>query len=72
MPIERIDLNLCTYCGECDVACPMDVIRVDRDKKTAEIVYPKDCQQCLLCEVYCPEDAIYVNPKRARPVPFPY
>lgn len=62
MSIERIDVDLCTGCGLCVDACPMDVIRMDEKGEKAVIKYPQDCMLCLYCESDCPVNAIYVSP----------
>ena len=61
MAIERIDIDLCTGCGICVDACPMDVIRMDEKIGKAVIKYPEDCMLCLYCEFECPVNAIYVS-----------
>jgi len=68
MTIENIDKNRCKGCGTCFDICPMDVIRVNKEKKKAEIRYPEDCQVCNLCVVFCPEGAITVNKDKYRPL----
>ena len=69
MPIERIDIDLCTGCEICVDACPMDVIRFDEELKKASIKYPKDCIACYNCEEDCPVEAIYVSPQRGTMIP---
>jgi len=58
----------CIGCGICVQTCPADVIRLDQNKKKAEIVYPEDCQICHLCRMYCPVDAITITPEKSIPV----
>lgn len=69
MSIERIDENLCNGCGICVNSCPMDVIRMDEERKKAIVKYPEDCTLCAVCEVDCPEHAIYIAPAKQVPVP---
>jgi NAD-dependent dihydropyrimidine dehydrogenase PreA subunit len=69
MGIRQIDENLCNGCGICVEICPLDVLRMDRERKTAFIKYIEDCQSCFLCEVECPADAIEVIPIRERRTP---
>jgi len=64
MSIERIDPDLCNGCGVCVKGCPVDVIRMDEEKKKAVIKYPEDCMCCDYCELDCPKRAIYVSPVR--------
>jgi len=59
MTIEKIDPDICSGCGDCVNACPMDVIRMDG--LLAVITYPEDCMTCYNCEIDCPVNAITVN-----------
>jgi len=69
--IESIDPELCTGCGGCDLACPMDVIYMNPETEKAEILYWWDCMTCFNCELECPVDAIYVDPiKNKTPQPW--
>ena len=68
MSIERIDEDLCTGCGTCADSCPMDVIRMDEERKKAAIRYPEECTLCAICEIDCPERAIYVGPSKTTQV----
>ena len=65
MSIERIDG--CIGCGTCVATCPMDVLRLARNGRRAEIRYGEDCQVCRLCQVYCPVDAITITDGRVVP-----
>lgn len=62
MSIKKIDENLCNGCTLCESACPMDVIRMDKEKRTAFPAYIEDCGLCFLCEEVCPVNAIDVSP----------
>lgn len=53
-----INLDTCTGCGLCVLACPVDVIRMDVVSAKPVIVYSKDCQVCYLCEDDCPTRSI--------------
>lgn len=64
MPIESIDADLCTSCGQCEKSCPMDCIRTDEKTEKPMIAYKLDCMACYACEIDCPVDAIYVSPEK--------
>ena len=68
MAIERIDDELCSGCGICVLSCPMDVFRLDKEKKTAVIAYGEDCMLCGWCTVECPEDAVTLTPHKSSPL----
>ncbi|MGD0236257.1 MAG: ferredoxin family protein [Syntrophorhabdales bacterium] len=72
MGIRRIDYKVCTGCGTCVEACPMDVIRLDEKTEKPVIKYLRDCQSCFLCEMECPAGAIHVTPDREMRVPLPW
>ncbi len=63
MAISNINREKCVQCGMCENYCPMDVIRVDENKRP-EIKYVQDCMLCCLCEVRCPVKAITVTPDK--------
>ncbi len=50
-----VDLNLCTYCGECGPSCPEKCI-----SETLFIDYNR-CTYCKECETVCPVNAIDVH-----------
>ena len=56
-----INVDTCTGCGLCVIACPVDVIRMDALSAKAVIAYPRDCQVCYLCEDDCPTDSISLS-----------
>lgn len=61
-----IDRERCVGCGACVTNCPMDVIRMDSEKK-AEVRYPVDCMACGACAFECTAQAIMVTRERYEP-----
>ncbi len=62
-----IDPALCSGCGSCVEACPVNVLRMDGLQ--AVVAAPGDCHVCFLCTDDCPTGAIQVshlapNPRR--------
>jgi len=66
--IENIDDELCIGCGNCDMACPMDVIYFNDGTLKAEIKFGDDCQTCFNCELSCPTNAIHVDPIKSEKI----
>ena len=56
-----IDKNLCTGCGTCEDACPLDVIYMDLKEGRSHIKYPDECWHCGSCRQDCPETAIVIR-----------
>jgi len=55
-----VDLNKCTYCGECAKICHFSAIVVIRENI---LTFPELCHGCGGCLLVCPEDAISEIPK---------
>lgn len=47
-------LNACIGCGKCVQLCPLNNIRLDKDKP----VWGSNCTHCMACICYCPKEAI--------------
>jgi adenylylsulfate reductase, subunit B len=56
-----IDAHLCTGCGICEDACPLDVIYMDAETSRPSIRYPDECWHCGSCRQECPEEAISIR-----------
>lgn len=54
--LPRIDRDLCTGCGDCIDACPVDALGLVGGR--AALVEPGACIYCDACEQVCPVDAI--------------
>ena len=55
-----VDVDACTGCKTCYLACFADVIRWDAEAKQPIIAYPEDCVRCNYCEISCKDEAIKV------------
>ena len=53
----KVDEKLCTACGICAEACPVDAITVEEQAKVAT----EACTECGACEAECPMEAIKVE-----------
>ncbi len=67
MTVKSINQDKCIGCGECEISCPMDVIRLNKKTEKSEILYVKDCQTCHLCELLCPVTAITMSKHKCEP-----
>jgi Fe-S-cluster-containing hydrogenase component 2 len=54
----KVDMDLCTGCGACVEACPVDAITIEDGKARINAV---TCVECGVCEDECPADAISVE-----------
>lgn len=46
--------DACIGCGKCVQLCPLNNIRLDKDKP----VWGSNCTHCMACICYCPKEAI--------------
>ena len=68
MAIGKIDAGLCSGCGKCEICCPADVIRMNKETRKACVQYPEDCVMCFWCLSECPQDAISMSAGKASPL----
>ena len=54
--MPQIDIDLCTGCGDCIIACPTDALALVSG--TAVLAEPDACNYCGECESICPVEAI--------------
>jgi MinD superfamily P-loop ATPase len=60
VPRPQVDLDKCTYCGECAGICRFSAIVV---VKSHILVFPELCHGCGGCSKVCPEEAISEIPR---------
>ncbi len=57
--IAQIDKDLCTWCGECQKACPFDAVRMEKyGQKDIAVINNSVCKGCGMCLPVCPYNAI--------------
>ncbi len=54
--LPTINREVCTGCGDCITACPVDALGQVDGK--ADLIRPEKCTYCAACEDLCPVDAI--------------
>jgi heterodisulfide reductase subunit A len=55
--VAKVDEDLCSGCGVCEVVCPYNAITVDKEEKLSHI-NPALCKGCGACAAACPSGAI--------------
>lgn len=50
-----VDLEKCTGCGTCEESCPVESIKIEKEKA---VVDAETCVDCGTCIDECPEKAI--------------
>jgi 2-oxoglutarate ferredoxin oxidoreductase subunit delta len=62
-----VDENVCKGCGLCTVACPKNIMVIDREKLNVKGYNPacardiEKCIACAMCAIMCPDSAITVE-----------
>ncbi|MFH0836475.1 MAG: 4Fe-4S binding protein [Candidatus Micrarchaeota archaeon] len=56
-----VDPKKCTRCGQCELFCPDNAIKVG--KKSAVVNYDY-CKGCAICATVCPKHAISMHPEK--------
>ena len=65
----ELDPHLCKGAGFCEQVCPVDVFRVDPDRRLALLPGAGRCVQCGACIVQCPFDALHFRDTTGAVVP---
>lgn len=57
--IAYVDKDSCTWCGECQTACPFDAVKKETNgKKEIAVINNSVCKGCGMCLPVCPVNAI--------------
>ncbi len=57
-----VNSEICTWCGKCSDACPIDAIeKVETEKGPVARVLESNCKGCGMCTPVCPEEAIDIK-----------
>ncbi len=60
IPVPRVDLDLCDFCGRCAKVCAFHALAVLPDRV---MIFPEMCHGCGSCTLQCPQGAISEEPK---------
>lgn len=58
LPIPKVDLDRCTFCGKCSEICQFNAIAT---VKNNVLVFPELCHSCAGCWLICPQQCISQN-----------
>lgn len=53
----KVDKEKCTGCGACVEVCPVNAIKIEKDKA----VINDECVECGVCVNECPNEAITIS-----------
>ncbi|MFX1319909.1 MAG: HgcAB-like fusion protein [Promethearchaeota archaeon] len=61
-PYGRIteDVESCIGCGMCVQVCPRNVYQLDKARRKADLIHPKDCVNCNACVHRCPAHCLHI------------
>lgn len=60
--VARVDTDICTWCGECEMACPYGAVQhINADGKDVARINPVLCKGEGACVPVCPKQAIDVE-----------
>ena len=67
MPTVTIDNNICKGCEMCVIACPKQILELDKSITNskgyhpAHVADPAKCTGCGSCAIMCPDVAIRIE-----------
>jgi ferredoxin len=59
--IVSIDKDRCVGCGICIQKCPQQILYIDRETMTCDVIDQSKCDRQGGCEEACPVGAIKIN-----------
>lgn len=63
-----VDSKRCTFCGECQKYCPVDVVEIrDDDGNRVLSINLSYCKGCSICVEICARHAMSMVPERTQP-----
>jgi len=67
LPFPKVDLNKCSFCGECQRVCRFGAIAVLADQV---LTFPELCHSCGACSLVCPSRAISEEKRKIGEIRF--